>query len=404
MAITQLVESGLRNHRIEFIRESVVGVPDTNPAWLAYSDAIRSFEITPTSTIGEQRSVGTPDVVNFYKGSEEHSAVIVYDLQKWFTTGGGTPQDASYDGTARNADNTLNATHHVVDREERSVGGVLSSGIRVYKVLEGAYIESVNISGEPDSGLPTTITINYSCEKIRTYQIDQPAASGTVTFVSDDAGDTMNITVEDEDAGTTETIALNGTTPVVTTSSFADVDAVRLASESTGDITVTMGGQDIMTIRGKTSYLGIEGDLGVPLLGGSGTHASAVGTAYVRFMGDTLTRGGVAMADFINSAEITISNNLEMFTRLDSVRKDIQVGDRTIELRATLYSEVTSVQQFIDHLTVTQSNIVWTMSGGSLTLTGAALTAPGAHRSEQGSAVAQMDNTFMGKGFTIAEA
>lgn len=392
-------ESGIRALRLEFVRETTEGVTPTNPAWLVYSDAVQNFEVSPTASINPRSNVGTPDVVNFNAGTESHEFSVTYDLQRWFTSAG----DAAYDGMFRNADGALPASHSMVARARSGDDGADDGGSYIFYVATGAKIGTVTLAGEPENGEPITVTLNYMCRKLRAYQVDQPAASGVVSIVSTDNADTMNITVESVDADETETIALTGTTPAVGAVSFPEIDAALLASQPKGNVTISIGGTGLMTIYGTDAYGGREGDLGIPLLG-TGSHGAAVGTAYENILGDTITRGGSPLgidAD-IASVSLTVENNIESSSTVYSIGKILSEGMRDVTLSANIFGPTASFDSMMDHLRAVESDVVWTLTGGTLTLTGAALTSMGSVARDTGLALLTVDNTFQGKNIVIA--
>jgi hypothetical protein len=392
-------ESGIRGLRAEFIRETVRGVTDTDPDWLLYSDAVQNFTATPTGSINPRGNIGTADVVNFNAGTESHEFSITYDLQRWFTAAG----DAAFDGMSRLADGSLPASHSVVARAAAGHTGTAGAGSRIYYVATGALINSATLAGEPESGEPVIVTLNYLCEKIRAYLIDQPASSTTLELVSDDNADTMNYTIENDGATESETAALTGTTPKTTTQTFTSIDSIWFDAEPAGDITITDGSNTLCVIYGKASYGDREGDTGVPPLG-TGSHGSTIGSAYENILGDTFTRGGSQLGDDadISSVSMSVENAIEANSTIYSIGKVLSEGARTINLNATLFGPKASFDAMEDHLKAVQSDIVWTLTGGTLTLTGAALMTLGSIARETYQAVMTVDNTFQGKTLTIA--
>ena len=394
-------ESGIRSLRLEFVRETTEGTTPADPAWMLYSDAVQNHEASPTGSINPRGNIGTPDVVNFNAGTESHEFSVTYDLQRWFTSSG----DAAYDGMFRNIDGALPASHSVVGRARAGDDGADDGGSYIFYVATGGKISSLELGGEPESGEPIVVTLSYMCNKLRAYQVDQPSASGVVSVVSTSAADTtQSITIESVDADETETLGpLTGTTPVVGSVSFPEIDAAFLDAECVGDVTLSIGGTDMLTIYGSASYGDREGDLGIPLLG-SGSHGSAIGTAYESILGDTITRGGVDLgidAD-ISSVSMTVENNVESNSTIKSIGKVLSEGPRTVTLNATLFGPTASYDAMMDHLRAVESDIIWTLSGGTLTLTGAALTSMGSVARDTGLAVLTIDNTFQGKSITIA--
>jgi len=395
-------ESGIRALRLEFIRETTRGVADADPDWLLYSDAVQSFSATPTASINPRGNIGTPDVVNFNAGTESHEFSVTYDLQQWFSA----TDDAAFDGMSRLADGSLPASHSVVGRAAAGDLGVDGAGSRIYYVATGALINSVSLAGEPESGEPIIVTLDYMCEKLRSYLIDQPTATGVVSIVSTSTSDTtQSVTVEDDGAAASESIGpLTGTTPVVGSTSFLTIDAAFLDAECVGDVTLSIAGSDLMTIYGQDSFGGREGDLGVPLLG-SGSHGAAIAGAYENILGDTIERPvatALGIDAEISSVSLSVENNIEANSTIHSIGQVLSEGTRAINLNATLFGPSASYDAMVDHLQAQENNIVWTLTGGTLTLVGAAMVTMGQVTRDTGLAVMTIDNTFQGKSLTIS--
>lgn len=393
-------EAGIRNHRIEFVPETDVGVPPTDPAWERFSDVVRTFTPAPSPNFGEQRGVGKADILDIFKGAEDWELTCAYDLQRWLVDGGGAAQDAAGYGMLRDTDNALPATHTVVDRETRSVGGAASGGRRIYTVALGCYIRQVQLTLDADASDPILAQVTYVPEKVRKYTIDQPSGATTLTVESSDAADDgTTLTIEDDGASTTETVNLNQAAAPTTTASFSSIDAAYLSAETVGTVTIKDGsGNILMVIYGSDTYQKIEGDLGVPILG-SGSHASALGSAYEHFLGDSVERPtGTSLADVIASSNITVENELDTGPRSDSMRRSIRVGNRTVTLAASTHGDRESFTRLMDTLQLTANDIVWTASGGTVTLKSAVLTDPGDQAVEAGQAMMVPDNTFTAKG------
>ena len=388
-------EGGLQQHRTEFLREETYAVPNTDPSFNRFSDIIQSIEWTPTPNVEGHRGIGDADPQRMTKGPEEHELSITYALQQFPVDPDGDPLDASGDGLKRDADNTLPNTHTIVDREEKE-------GTRIYLVALGGLIDEVTLSGDTESNEPITAEVTYQCQKIRSYQVDQPDSSTTLDIVSTDDNDTMDITIENDDASTSETLSLTGTTTVTTTESFGEIDAVWLASEPAGDITISDGsGTDFMTIYGSNSYDNVEGDRGIPPLG-SGSHASALDTAYEYFLDDTIEwPQGEDLAAALNSLELSVSNNVDSTSRVGQLGPVLSVGNRETQVTATLFSPTASHDAIMQALRKAQNNLIWTLSDGELQVNNAAITDPGARSIERGQAIMTLDNTFTGEGLTL---
>lgn len=394
------VESGIKELRAHFIRETTVGVTPANPDWLRFGDTLRQISEAPNANVYMQMGAGVFDLTGFLVGPEDHTMGIEYELQNWLTAG----NDAAADGLLRAADGGLLNTHSFQSRQELAAGGVLASGSRIYTIAKGGHVGRVTLSGEPNSGEPLKTRLDYVFEKIRSYVIDQPAATGVCTIRSTNAGDTtQSLTIENEGAGTSETIALNGTTPVAGITSFADIDAAELDAETIGDVIIEHSGQDVMTILGQTSNGGFEGDLGIPLLG-TGSFEAALASAYEIIVGSTILRGGAVLEEdaTISSFEIQIENNLDVHPRIDSRRRRIIEGKRDISANVTIFSRRGSHDSLVANLTADEQDIVWTLTGGTITLSDTALTSVGGRSYEAGKAVMTRNNVFTGRGLVIA--
>lgn len=398
------VESGVQDLRAEFVRESTVGQTPADPDWLRYSDVVIGLSSQPNINPFMQRGIGEIDPTAFHRGPEDNELTVTYHLQKWLTESGGTHLDAAADGILRTSTGGFVNTHSILARQALADGGALDGGVRIYTVAKGAYPAQVMIRANPDSGEPAQVEITYNAEKVRSYLIHQPSGATTVDVVSDSANDTtQSVTIENEDAGTTETLALNGTTEVNGATSFSDIDSISLDAECEGTVTVSIGGTTICTIYGSSTYDDIEGDLGVPPLG-TGSHEAALGSAFEKIVGDTINRGGSALSANVLALEFSFNNNLEVTPRLDSFRRRINPGVRTLEANATIFATYQSHDDMIEHLRLTESTLSWQMTGGNLELTNAILSTVGPRSYETEQAVMRRDNTFTARGVNVTEA
>lgn len=390
-------DSGIREHRIEFVRESTAGVTPDNPSWKLFSDNVDTALVaSPDAQIEGQRGVGDVNMQNFYRGPEDNTASIDYHFQKFFTDGSGNPDDAAGDAILRDSANDVVNTHTVVDRAE------LGNGERVYKVVKGGYPNLGDVAGDPSSGLPIMISLEYEAKKVRSYHATQPSGT-TLTVKSTSASDTtQSLTLESDGAATTEQVTLNGTTAVTTTASFSSLDAFELSAETEGNVTVEDGsGNVLVTIYGANEYDGVEGDLGVPALG-TGSHASAIGTSYERFLDDTVTRGGSDLAAELRSTNFNVSNNYDKTGVAGSLQQAVHVGQQDVELSATVAGNFEGHEAMMEHMRGVQLDIVWQFDGGSVTFKNAALTDVGDVGPSSGDAVSTQDNTFTAENVVVS--
>lgn len=396
-------ESALHDRRIEFAPETTRGTPPSNPSWELFSDRVQNIDWSPSPTYDVDRAVGTADALDADPGPEDHSLTLAYRLQRWLVDGSGNPQDATGYGMLRDADNQLHNSHTIVDREDRSTGGSDGGGRRTYTVAVGALIGEVTLEGDPSTENPITPELAYTAEKVRSYEVDQPSSSTLLAVKSTDAADTsQTLTIEDDGAATSEGVALSGTSLVSTSSNFGSIDAARLDAETEGDVevyvntgtaTAPSAGSLLMTIKGKSSYDDREGDLGVPLLGSS-SHASALGTAFERFIGDVINRGGSSISDTLTNLSLTVSNNLATEPQAGTLRRRIDEGVRDVTMSASTIGDGESHDRIVESLISTAADIQWQLTGGNITLKSAVLDSPGGRQIQVGDAKVTQDNTF----------
>lgn len=393
------VESGLRPGRLEYVREVTFGTSPTDPAWSRFSDAYQSLDFGPGATITPRRRVGDADIQAFNAGAEESSFDVTYDLQQWISS------DAAVDGIVRQSNGCLES-HTIVERILLG-DGADGGGRRLYTVALGSKINTVSAEGEPETGNPIMITLNYIVQKLRAYILDQPTGTVQLEVLSSDVADTsQDVTIEQDDL-TSETVTLNGTTAVTTVKTDWDsLDAVKLSAETEGDVTVQIagGGTVLATIHGKTSYGDREGDLGVPLTG-SGSHASAIGGSFENLIGDTVERPtGTALLDGVDIITLgfSVDNALEAQASHQTIGKKIFEGPRTITVPASIFGEKAGFESMSEHFRNVENEIVWTLTGGTLTFNNAVLTDLGSISRESEQAIMTVDTTFTARSLTIA--
>ena len=397
-------ESGIRPMRIEYVAETTTGTPPTDPAWKLYSDKVIEFRQKSMVDLFRNVGLGSADVQDFLPGPETHDFVVDYELQQAVSA------DAINDGLTRNADNQLSNSHTVVARMDRSTGslGANAGGIRLYYVGLGGWIGRAVLSLQTQTGEPIRTRAEYASEKGRIYRIDQPASATLIGAKSSDAADTMNLDIEDDGASVAQQAALTGTTYMsIGPLTYATLDAIRLASQSKGDITISINtgsdaspveGTVLCTIRGSDYYAGAEGDLGIPLLG-AGSHASAIAATYEQFRASTLERpAGTALAFAVANGELTVDNSIQRIPVL-GIRQEIQPGQRTVTLTATVFGTVETHDKLDEHLGVVAANAVLTMPKSAITLTNSVITDPGETRIS-GDAVIQQNVTYESEGLT----
>jgi len=377
-------EAGTRPVRIEFVREDTRGQTPSDPDWQPYSDHVENFwGWEPDANKQAEQPVGSPDPDFTDAGSETHEGDVQYWLQRWFVDGSGNAQDPAADAMLLDADNRVNNTHSTVSRMDISNNGADGAGYRIYHVGKGGTPTETTVPFEVDDGSPPSVQLSYQWEKKRTYRIDQPASSTTLD-VTNNGSTSVDVTLEDEGAATTETVTVSGGSTVTSVESFGDIDAVELSTDTDGDVVVTDGaGTEFTRIKGSDSYT-TEGDLGVPALG-SGSHAGTVGTDYIIFNDDDYQYSTEEIAAEIISGELTVGMEVGDNSQVGTARRATYSDGRRATWTATVAGESTSVDMVADYLTSAVHDIEWVAGEGKITGPNAEHFSPGTSDFEAGS-------------------
>lgn len=390
-------EAGILPGRTEFVRETTPGVTPADPSWVLFSDLVRTFEPVINPQTVARDALGNPDTEESHPSTEASEATIAYDLQQWLVDGSGNALDAAYDAIARTTDNRLPNTHTVVRRTEQNgllaantLNGSTSRDTRQYFVGRGGHWNELTLALEPSDTPAWQVEGTYLFERAERQQIDQPTDGESpteLTVKSTDTADTsQTVTIEDEGASTTEDVPLDGTNLQSTSGTFSDVDVVVVDADTVGDVVVAINtgssttpteGDELARLKGTDAFAHDLGQLGVPALG-SGSHASAIGTAYqLAYDGDTIERpSGTAIAANIGTHELTVTNNVEPGSRATTPTPSLAAGKRELELAATVWGETERYQQVLELVTAAGNDYVWTpASGDTLTLGNTKVTA-----------------------------
>jgi hypothetical protein len=403
-------EGGYQNHRIHFGREApdAIGQPPKDYDWQLFSSIFRSaWEWEPDASIEGRRSLGSRMPQDFDGGPEEHEATFTYDMQKWFveedSNGDLVPYSAEFDCLFQTQTGQQPATHTVIDRETHAQGGTDGAGFYKYSVGFGGRPNEIETEAEAESAMPYPMGLTYLFEKVRQFVIHQPSSETGLVAVSDAQADSgseaPSVTVEDEGATTTESVPLDGTSPVAIPGPFGSVDAVWLDDYAIGDVTIAINagsestpqaGTPLTKITGKATrsqnYIAdiVNGDRGVPLLGGGsfeqpadigpGNHMDGLREGYEKFEGRTLERdpagdglnhsGGVGPR--ISAATLQAENGYDGQADAASKRMVIDPGDRRVGYEASVAGPHTMVDVSQDHLNIRKADSVWHFAQGSL--------------------------------------
>lgn len=411
----QATEGGLLDHRCHVAREDSEnrGQPPSDGDWILFSDNMVSiFNWEPDGNVEGKRGVGSADVEQYYPGPEDHEASFAYHLQRWFVDAGGNPLDPAYDGLVRDADNRLPNTHTVVDRELHHTGGSMGAGTKIFTVGLGGKIDTVSGEGEADESLPMEFELEYVFEKVRSYVVHRLDAPANLIVRSTDPADTtQSVMIESEDGAQTESVPLNGTTNQVTTTSFTDVDAAWLDSETAGDVEIhtSDGGTEpapaniVTVIDGRTSHNNIEGDQGIPIIGAGSREAEIQAEEsrfYEHYLASRLSRGptttfhGVEFGPRISSTSFEVDNNIDTEALAQTRRQALDEGVRDVSIEASLAGPYTSHQTIMEHLRTDGADIIWEFLGGDLRFPQATVTSPGERAPESEEVMMWIDVTF----------
>lgn len=396
-------ESGVQPYRLEFIRETTEGETPSDPDYEAYSDAVRSFEPTIDPQTEGQEVVGNPNYNDHFTGTRADSLTLSYDLQRWFVDSGNA-NDAAYDALVRDSNNRVPNTHSVVRRMEQfDVTNTVDSGAttkdtRQYIVGLGG-TPNATITGDSTDPQPVLIELEYTFERVDTYKIDQPDADTTID-VENTGTDSVDVTIEDEGATTSETVTVAGGATQTTVDTYGDLDAVYLDAPADSDVIVSeSSGEDLMVIKGSDAFDDGEGQLGVPALG-SGSHAGEVGTSYELFHDDQIQYDSSTLAEEVNTNEISVENGIDSLERVGTSRPANASSLQEPTADGTIFGEAEYFDKTIDMVTAQKGDLDWTFDSGTLRLDNAIVTETGGTE-ESSQAIKEVDVTFGCEGVTI---
>jgi hypothetical protein len=376
-------ESALDDLRVEWIpstfdAEGLARVP-TDPEWNRFSDHhLRVPTWSGNAGTEGQPVAGQGDLFDHFRSVEEHDLTLEFYLQR-HPVSGGTAQGA---GGELLLPTYRRASHEVlVRREDLDGGGAAGAGIREYIYAAGAKPTSFSLPGDPAESEPIAAELEYAAEKARQYVISQPASATSITVSSTSPNDTIAVTIESEDAATTETVTLPGGSDneATTTASFGDIDAVYAQGEHEGDLQISDGTNGLLAYPlVGTETDGVESDRGVPPLGG-GSHAPPIDTdpdRYV-FLGTDASFDGGPLAespsagDRVHALDFSVEVEDSREPRQQTRRQLIDLGTRTASFEADVAGPFESAEQNHRHFTGTAADLVYTLPDGTITVSNA---------------------------------
>lgn len=337
--MTDVVENSIDDIRVEYVQESEEAVPPSDPDFQVLADFLTSFNFSPGADREAISVVGDADFRDMFRGAEEPEVETNFYKQRGFVDSNG---DAAYPGgqlfTYQSGCDLPSYT--ILSRRESNCGGNFDSGFREYISVFGAKPIEVANPGDPSEAQPIIEELSWQVRKGRSYVIHQPDAATTLE-IENTGSDSVDITIEDETAATSETITVAGNSTVTTVETYSDIDVIYAESEHEGDILVTDGSGtnvlDAATPLAGSDTDGVEADLGIPPLGG-GSRGSAIGTdpSDYQFIGvdGPITWQGTALSDRIHTLDLTVSIETAREAIQGTRGSTIDPGMRTAEVEA----------------------------------------------------------------------
>lgn len=370
------VESALMDGRFEYIAETTEGEPPSDPEWSVLGDCIQDLSASPNGNREYSFCAGSGSTKVDYRGAEEHEFTTELFKERGFVDSNG---DALYPA----ADPLLHdygsayPTYTFEYRREVDEGGNFGAGFREYFVAFGARVTELSNPGDPSEGNPIVESLTWTAEKSRPYVIHQPDTA-TMIDVENTGTESVEVTIEDEGAATSETLVVAGGTTTTTADTYADVDVIWAESDHDGDIVVTDGsGTNILDqdLAGSDTD-NVEGEQGVPPLG-SGSHGSAVGGSpedYL-FQGvDTINWQSSALSDRIHALDLTISLEVDQNAQGGTRRQAIDIGTRTAEADADVAGPYESAKLIRDQFRNESGDFVYSYPDNDVTLENASIS------------------------------
>jgi hypothetical protein len=362
--------------RFEYVAESTEAEPPTDPSWSVLGDCIQDLSASPNGNREYSFCAGSGSTKTDYRGAEEHEFTTELFKERGFVDSNG---DAIYPA----ADPLLYdysdeyPTYTFQYRREVSSGGNFDSGFREYFVAFGARVEELSNPGDPSEGNPIVESLQWAASKSRPYVIHQPS-SGTTLDVINNGSDSVEVTIEDEGASTSETVVVSGNSTTTTTESFADIDVIWVTSDHAGDIEVTDGsGTNVLDqpLAGSDTD-NVESEQGIPPLG-AGSHGSAVnGTpSDYLFQGvDTINWQSAALSDRIHALDLTVGLEMDRNAQAGTRKQAIDTGTRTAEADADVAGPYESAKLIRDQFRNESGDFVYSYPDNDVILKNASIS------------------------------
>jgi len=400
------VESALQDARIEYVAESTEGETPADPQWSVLSDYLEEFSASPGANRDSITVVGSGDLKEMFRGAEEPTLTTNLYKQQGFVGSGGSPNyppghlfTYDYDGDLQSF--TLEY------RRDTSAGGNDGAGFREYVVAFGCKNTEVTDPGDPSAANPILEELSWEVQKVRTYVIHQPSASTTLD-VTNNSSSSVDVTIEDEGAATSETLTVSGSSTTTTVDTYDNVDAIYAESDHDGDIIVTDGdGTNILdTFLAGSDTDGVEGEQGVPPLG-SGSHGSAIATdpTDYQFIGvSQINYDGSSLSDRIHALDLTVSIDTSREPIQGTRRTAIDAGMRTAEVEADTAGPYETASRIAQSYHNVSGDFVYSFPDNDVTIQNAEITDTPDYTRSAGDANYIPSTTWQGKTDSDANA
>lgn len=376
---------------------------------LPFADVVDVYDWTSEVPINPRTGVGHIDPQKFDRGQEQHTFSVDFNLQGSIalpTTSDGSVDAVNcapvYEAIIRKANNMLNR-RTIVWKVEHPGEGVDGAGRDVYVVARHCAPNTVTLAGDAEENSPISVSLEYMAPKIRPYTLDQPGSSTTLSVESteSESGDVTIWGLDDTDSETSETLSLtdgSGTT----TATFKAIYGVWLETDFAGDVTVTDGsGTTYTTIYGSETYWGIEGDKGIPATPDSGSKVSTHDGDEQKFLDNTATWQGTALAPEYNSVELEVNNNIETKNTANRIGVELRPSTRETTLSATVAGPKQPNQKADAVIRKLMGDLIWNLSQNTITLPNSVCSDPGSKVYTAEEAFASVDVEFTSKGIEI---
>jgi len=400
------VESALQDARVEYVEETTEGTPPTDPSWQVLTDYLDEFTFSPEAGREGIEVVGQGDIKDMFRAAEEPTATTSYYKQEGFVDNAGDPLNPP--GEVMTYDYSCDLQSYTfVYRRENDCDGNFDSGFREYVVLQGAKPTEVTDPGDPSEASPILEELSWEVGKARAYVIHQPD-SGTTIDVENTGTESVDVTIEDEGAATSETLTVSGGSTSTTTDTYSNVDVIYAESDHDGDIIVTDGsGTEILdTFLAGGDTDGVEGEQGIPPLG-AGSHGSAIGTdpTDYQFIGvSQINFDGSSLSDRIHSLDLTVSLDTSREAVQGTRRTAIDIGMRSVEVEADTAGPYETADRIRQQFHNVSGDFVYSFPDNDVTIRNAEITDAPDYTRSAGDANYIPSTTWQGKTDSDANA